>query len=368
METAKLGIIGCGMISDAYFKGIAAYDGYEVKACADLREEAARAKAEKHGVLAVGIDEMLADPEIEAVINLTVPAAHAPLNLRILEAGKHAYCEKPFALNREEGLKVLEYARSSNLRVSCAPDTVLGAGQQTARALIDAGLIGEPRAGIINMLSAGVDLWHTNPAFYYQPGGGPLLDMGPYYHTALVNLLGPVRSVSARTSRAQKERNTVHGGIVPVEVPTHYAGVLEFDNHVLVNSVFSFDTPGGGTLPWIQIYGSEGTLSIPDPNMFDGECQIRLAKKTHSWDPMPWEVHTREFKHFGGRGLGPIDLVASARAGLEPRASGAMAFHVLDVLLAYHESDLAGQPLTIQSTCERPRPVPENLPDKTWQA
>jgi len=356
------------MISDQYFKGIEAYDGFAIKSCADINEEASRKKAEQFGVSSVSVKELLADPEIELVLNLTIPRVHAEVNTQILEAGKHAYCEKPFARSREEGMKVMELAREKNLQVGCAPDTFLGAGQQTARALIDQGAIGRPIAGSFFMLSGGVDFWHTNPGFYYQPGGGPLLDMGPYYHTTLVNLLGPVKSVTAGRSRARNTRETLHAGTIPVEVDTHYSGILEFGDGVLVTSIFSFDAPGSGDLPCIEIYGSEGTLSVPNPNNFDGDNRIRIGRKS-AGKPFPeWEIHTRQFTHAGHRGIGAIDLVTALRNGKSPRASGQLAGHVLDVMLAYDDSAQSASLARIESSCERPAPVSENMPPRTWLA
>lgn len=366
MDTLKIGIIGCGMISKTYFEGIAAYDGVEVAGCADIREEAARQRAKEFNVPFRTVEDLLADPEIEVVVNLTIPAAHAEVNTRILEAGKHPHCEKPFANTLEDGKNVLALAREKGLGVGCAPDTFLGSGQQTARALLDSGAIGEPRAGQIFFVSGGHDLWHTNPAFYYQPGGGPLFDMGPYYITALINLLGPAKSVMAYTARALKERQTTHGGLVPVNVNTHYNGTIEFQNGVLINAVFSFDCPGGANLPFIEIYGSEGTLSAPDPNNFDGENKIRRGRRTADDPKMDWEVHTRNFTHFGNRGVGPIDLGKAMRNNRPIRASGELGYHALEIMAAFDTAGETHEKVEIESTCERPDPLPENLPSNTW--
>lgn len=366
MSLKKIGILGCGAISKHYFEGIQAYDGFEIAGCADLREASARERAEEFNVPFRTISDLLADPEIEVITNLTIPAAHAEVNLQALEAGKSVYCEKPFALTREEGQKVLQLAEEKGLGLACAPDTILGEGHQTARAIIDSGDLGKIVGGCVFMVSGGVDHWHRNPAFYYQPGGGPLFDMGPYYFTALVNLLGPVKAVHASTSRAFSERDTKHAGVVPVNVNTHYSGTLEFENGALINAVFSFDSPGGARLPFVQIYGTSGTLDAPDPNLFDGENHVRLARKSLA-DPLPeWQVVKRDFPHFGRRGLGPIDLANAMRHNRPPRVSGQLAYHVLDTMIAFDESGASQQWTPVHSTCDRPTPVPETLPDRTW--
>ena len=230
----KIGIIGCGTISSAYFEGARKTDILEIKACADLRTEAAQAQAERYNSHALTVDELLADPEIELVVNLTIPRAHVEVGLQVLEAGKHVYSEKPLGVDVESGKQLIATAAEKGLRVGSAPDTFLGAGIQTSRQTLDAGKIGRPIAGTAFMCGHGHESWHPNPAFYYDIGGGPMLDMGPYYVTALVNILGPVKRVAAITTIAFEERvatsETVRGLRIPVKTTTHLTGTIEFHN------------------------------------------------------------------------------------------------------------------------------------------
>lgn len=359
LRKTSLGIIGCGKISSAYFKGLTLFDFIEVKACADLDLEAARRKAvEFNCPRACTVEELLEDPDVEVIVNLTIPAAHAPVNRRILEAGKHAYCEKPFARNRAEGREILDLARKNGLLVGGAPDTFLGPSHQTCRHLIDTGAIGQPAAGFVSMSCMGHETWHPSPEFYYQPGGGPLWDMGPYYLTALVNLLGPVQSVSAASQITFAERiitsQPKHGQIVPVEVPTYITGIVRFASGPLVTAIFSFDARGGHTLPQFEIYGSTAALKVPDPNNFGGAI-IRLVPD--------WKQETADILHRyeALRGIGVADLVCAWQTGRAPRAGGDLAFHILDVMQAFDESAAWGKTVEISSPCQRPAPMPRTL-------
>jgi predicted dehydrogenase len=261
----RIGLVGCGAISNAYFKGLAPFsDLAQITACADLDLDRAAQKAAEHGVgKSYAVEDFLADPEIDAVLNLTIPAAHAELNLRALKAGKHAYCEKPFSLTYKEGLKVLNESKKRGLLVGCAPDTVLGGGIQTCRKLIDDGAIGRPIAFTANMLCHGHENWHPNPEFYYQTGGGPLFDMGPYYLTSLVMMLGPVKSVTALAKTTFAERlitsEPLRGKKIEVKTPTHLCGGLEFEQGAIGTVTMSFDV-WTTHLPLLEIYGSEGSL------------------------------------------------------------------------------------------------------------
>ena len=245
-----VGIIGCGNISNAYFKHAPLFsDDIKIIACADIDPERARTKAAEHGLKkGYSVREFLADPEIDLVLNLTVPSVHATVNQQALKAGKHVYCEKPFALSYKEGLKTLNEARKRKLRLGCAPDTVLGGGIQTCRKLIDDGAIGKPIAATANMLNHGMEAWHPNPEFFFQPGAGPLFDMGPYYLTSLVTMLGPISSVSASTATGFKQRVVGSGPLlgrkIKVTTPTHLCGVLEFSGGTITTVTMSFDTLG----------------------------------------------------------------------------------------------------------------------------
>src|SRR5215469_2164727 len=267
MEPTIIGIIGCGNISDAYLRGAARSGLVRVKSVADLRADAAKAKASEYSVDAVPVDALLVDRDIEIVVNLTVPMAHAPVSLQIIEAGKHVYLEKPLATRFAEATLVMEVAAAKGVRVGCAPDTFLGGAHQACRYAIDAGLIGVPVAGAATVLSHGMEHWHPNPAFFYQHGGGPIHDLGPYYITQLVNLLGPVSRVSAETSTAFKTRTIssepLAGQAITVEVPTTVNGTLAFAAGAKVTLSHSWDVWKHHRVP-LEIYGSEGSLLGPD--------------------------------------------------------------------------------------------------------
>jgi predicted dehydrogenase len=359
MTPIKVGIIGCGNISRIYFTNLKQYPEVEVTGCADLDPARARAMAEEFGILnAYTVEELLADPEIGIVVNLTIPQSHAPVCIAALEAGKHVYVEKPLAVTREEGERILETARRQGLRVSGAPETFLGGAIQTCRKLIDDGAIGRPIAAVGFMLGGGHEGWHPDPAFYYKRGGGPMFDMGPYYLTAFVNLLGPIRRVTGsavishpqRTVRSEPKR----GEIIDVEVPTHIAGILDFENGTVGTLITSFDTPVGGTLPNIEIYGTEGTLLVPDPNNFGGTVRLR-----RQGDQQAVEIPLTHGFTNNNRGIGVADLARSIAEGIPHRASGEMAYHVLEAMHGFHDASAEGRHYEMRSSCERPKPMPQ---------
>jgi predicted dehydrogenase len=353
----KIGIIGCGNISRAYFEGAQKASNLEIKACADIRMEAAAEKAEAHGVSAMTVEELLADPEIELIVNLTLPQGHVPVGLKILEAGKHVYCEKPLALSLDEGQSLMDCATSQGLRVGCAPDTFLFKGSQTARKLLDDGWIGRPVSGTAFMNCHGHEGWHPNPGFYYEAGGGPLLDMGPYYITALLNLLGPVRSVMARCGRAFEERLATSpeakGKVLPVSVDTHCAGVLEFESGAIVSMITSFDV-WKHNLPNLTLHGTEGSLDVGDPNHF--RTPPRLFR------PEDGEQREIPFTHADNqRMIGVVDMVDAIRLNRPHRASGELALYVLEVMLAFDRSAKSGKSIPIIRRMERPEPLRTGL-------
>ncbi len=356
----KVGVIGCGKISSAYFEGCKPYDVLDVVACADRDPARAQVQAAKYGLRAATVEELLRDPEIQIVVNLTVPQAHVAVNTAALEAGKHVHCEKPFALSSREGRDVLALGRRQRRLVGCAPDTFLGAGAQTCRKLIEEGAIGRPVAALAFMMGHGPESWHPSPQFYYQKGGGPLFDMGPYYLTAMINLFGPVARVCGLAQKHFAERlitsQPFAGTKVPVEVPTHYIGALEFASGVGATMVMSFDTWPGPALPCIAVYGSEGTLEVPDPNFFDGV--VRLFKPGFK-DPQDVPL-----MHTAGRsrGTGVADLAyATLRRSRKHRATGALANHVVEVMEALERSSAAGRYLRIRSKCAQPAMLPVGL-------
>lgn len=355
----KIGIIGCGNISGIYLKADKTFPNLELVGCADLDVERAQAKAAEYNIKAYTVDELLADPEIEIVVNLTIPAAHAEVSSAAIRAGKAAYSEKPFALTRADGEALLQLAAQHGQRVGCAPDTFLGGGLQTCRKLVDDGVIGEPVAATAFMMSRGHEHWHPSPEFYYQPGGGPMFDMGPYYLTALVAILGPVRRVTGLTRASFSERlitsQPKYGTRIKVEVPTHVAGLLEFASGAIGTIITTFDVKAS-QLPRMEIYGSEATLSLPDPNTFGGPVRVRSATDS-DWQDVPLtHIYTEN-----SRGLGVADLAAALRTGRDHRANGQLAHHVLDIMQAFHEASATGQHVDLTSTCERPAALPVGL-------
>jgi predicted dehydrogenase len=365
LQPVTTAIIGTGTISSIYLENCTRSPMLELVACADLDLARAQAQATKYGVpRAAEVAEVLADPSIELIINLTIPVAHGTVALAAIRAGKSVYNEKPLTVSRDDGKLLLDEARARGLLVGCAPDTFLGGGLQTCRKLIDDGAIGVPVAATAFMLSRGPEHWHPDPAFFYHVGGGPMFDMAPYYLTALIAMLGPVRRVTASTGISFAERTITskpkYGTVVKVETPTHIASVLDFASGPIGTLVTSFDV-WHAEVPRIEIYGSEGSLSLPDPNMFHGPVRLRAAGD-EEWRELPLTHGYTE----NSRGLGVLDLAAALRAGREPRASGAMAYHVLDMMHAAHEASERGVHVELASSCERPAPLPEGLEPLDW--
>jgi predicted dehydrogenase len=360
-DRVKVGIIGCGNISGTYLERMCnTFEILDVVACADIVEERARAKAEEYpGVKPMGIDELLADPEIEIVVNLTVPKAHAEVALGAIKAGKSVHNEKPLATNRKDAKKMLDLAAKKGVLIGCAPDTFLGGGHQTCRKLIDDGAIGEPVAAVAFFSCRGHERWHPDPEFYYKPGGGPILDMGPYYITVLVNMLGPVRRVTGSTRVTFPERTITskpkHGTKIRVEVPTHVAGVMDFQNGAVGTIITSYDI-WAANLPHIEVYGTEGSLSVPDPDGFGGPVRITRSD-AHGWE----EVTLTHGYAENNRGIGPADMAYALRSGRGNRAGGELAYHVLDVMCSFQEASEKGRHVTLKSTCERPAALPVGL-------
>ncbi|MEO7600226.1 MAG: Gfo/Idh/MocA family oxidoreductase [Opitutus sp.] len=354
-----IGLIGCGKISDAYFAGCASYSTVKIVACADTDFGRAKEKAEQHGVRACTVEELLADPSLSLIVNLTIPRAHAAVNSAVLNAGKHVYTEKPFALDARDGAAVIALAQRKKLLVGCAPDTFLGGGLQTARKLIDDGAIGRPVSAMAFMLCRGHESWHPSPHFYYEHGGGPMLDMGPYYITALINFLGPVTRVTGSAQSAFTERlitsEPLNGSKIPVQTPTHVTGVMDFAAGVTATIVTSFDT-WSYPMPPIVVFGTDGTLEVPDPNRFDGPVRLRRGS-TDAYEEIP---HTHAIER--GRGSGVVDMALSiARPGRPHRANGHLAQHVLEVMESFEKSSRTGRHIQITTTCERPSALPVGL-------
>jgi predicted dehydrogenase len=356
MRKVGVGIIGCGNISTAYLKAAQRFPVLDIKALADMRSEPAAKRAAEFGLPGMRVDQLLKRDDIELVINLTVPLAHTDVSLAVLDAGKHVHSEKPLGVNVTEARKVIDLAAKKDLRVGCAPDTFLGGGHQTARKLIDDGAIGTPVAGSAFFMCPGHERWHPAPGFYYLRGGGPMLDMGPYYITDLVQLLGPVASVMGSTARPQHERLVtsapMKGRLIPVEVATHVAGILEFESGAVVSIAMSFDVPKHRHTP-IEIYGDKGSILVPDPNRFGGEVQV--ARTSEEWRAMPL-THGHVDGEF--RSIGVADMAMAIVTGRPHRASGALAFHVLEVMEAFQTSADEGRRVRIESRVDRPAMMP----------
>lgn len=360
MKTMKLGIIGCGNISSIYFENLNKFTEVEVKACADLVAEKAEAQAKRFNIPFVyTVDELLNDPEIELVINLTIPKVHALVCKQIIAAGKHVYVEKPLAAELKDGEEILALAKEKGVRVGCAPDTFLGAGIQTSKKLIDEGAIGRPLSATAFMMAPGHEMWHPDPGFYYAPGGGPMFDMGPYYLTALVQLLGPMKRVTGSATKAYTERTITsqpkYGENIKVETPTHLTGTIDFVNGPVATMIMSFDIFTRVDFPNIEIYGTEGNLRVPDPNHFGGPVLLRKRGEKD------WTEVSITHQHSGNsRGIGVLDMVQAIREEKEHRANGNLALHVLEAMHGFHVASEQGIHHQMQNQCVSPNPVPED--------
>jgi predicted dehydrogenase len=360
MQPTAIGMIGTGTIAEAYWKGAAHFPGLRIVACADANPEAARAKAAAWGIEAMSVAALLADPRIAIVLNLTTPQHHVDVGLQALLAGKHVYSEKPLAVTLAEARRLVAAAEASGLSVGCAPDTFLGGAHQTARAALDAGLIGEVVGGSAFMMVPGHELWHPNPAFYYQPGGGPMLDMGPYYLTCLVNLLGPVRAVLGAAKASYATRTVATGPrageVIEVAVPTHISGILEFEGGASVTITTSFDV-------WkhrhahIELYGRKGSMVVSDPNQFEGE--ILLSDGGGDWAAV---AQAHPYGDGNYRILGLAEMALAIRQGRPHRASLALALHVLEIMEGIAVSAETGRRIELTHGCDRPAALDPAMP------
>lgn len=359
MHKIGIGIVGLGNISAAYLKAAQNFPVLDIRAVADLNPEAAKARAAEFGLRDVAIDDIFIDPSVDIILNLTIPRAHVEVGLRAVDAGKHVYSEKPLGVTFPEGKRLVEAASAKGVRVGSAPDTFLGGSHQTARHAVDSGVLGQIVGGTAYFMCPGHERWHPNPAFYYDQGGGPMLDMGPYYITDLVNLLGPVKQVlgvatmlrSSRTITA-KERA---GEIIPVHVPTHVAGTLVFASGAVVQMSMSFDVAGHKHLP-LEIYGTDGSLIVPDPNHFGG--QVELLEKGGEWTNVPTD-HPYWDGNF--RSIGLADMAAALVSGRAHRCNGQLALHVLEVMEAFGTSQETGAAVTMTTTVDRPELLSTSL-------
>ena len=338
----RVGIIGCGNISETYFECQNLFNNFNVVACADINIEAAKNSAEKYNVKAFSVDDILANDDIDVIINLTIPSAHKEIIMKSLNAGKHCFSEKPLAMNFNEGLEISELASSKNLYVGCAPDTFLGAAGQKARSLIEDKKIGDVVLGTFNLMSHGMEHWHPNPDFFFKPGAGPVFDVGVYYITQLVNLIGPIKSISSLSGTATPERTITseprNGEKIKVETPTTLMGTLEFHNNAKIQFFCSWDV-------WkhkhstIELYGLEGSMIVPDPNFFSGD--ILISHKEEDWqvinnDKMllgiPNKTDNNGDKIANYRGIGLSDMIDAISHQRQSRCSLDLAVHVLEAM------------------------------------
>jgi predicted dehydrogenase len=382
MKTLSVGIVGCGNISGIYLQNIPAYQGLTLRACADMRPEAARAQASRHGIDAHSVEELLARDDIDLVVNLTVPGAHFGVSLAALRAGKHVFSEKPLAVDFEQGRTLVDEAESRDLLLGCAPDTFLGAGGRLARKLVDDGAVGRILSGTAYLMSHGMEHWHPDPEFFFKPGGGPILDMAPYYLSALVNLIGPVKRVMAMSSIGFPERTVTaqsprKGARIAVETPTHVMSLLEFASGAQVTFCMSWDVWKHGHPP-IELYGTEGSLRVPDPNFFGGH--VELTERGGDWRAMDsggmplgapnwrspnWPPEAPSRANY--RALGLADLASAALYGTPHRSTGRLGLHVLEVMHCILEAAATGQPMAITTALERPAILPDDDAGAFWQ-
>ncbi|MEM1286251.1 MAG: Gfo/Idh/MocA family oxidoreductase [Pseudomonadota bacterium] len=364
--TLGVGIIGCGSISATYLRLAPLFRGIAIKAVADINMAAALTRAEEFGTKAVSVEDLLAAADIDIIVNLTIPSAHAAVTRSILEAGKHVYSEKPAVLSLEEGLELQELAISKGPRIGSAPDTFLGGSHQMARALLDDGELGTVVAGTCHFMSHGMEHWHPNPDFFFQPGGGPMLDLGPYYVTNLIQLLGPVKRVAALATAPQTERlissEPRAGERIPVKTPTNIHALLDFEHGATVTVTTSWDV-------WahrhghMELYGSRGSLFMPDPNMFGGVLEKADADGAVSpvamWDH-PFSVANDRLDtdpRANYRTAGLADIAQAIRDDRPHRCSFDLALHAVDVMVSVIRSGETGEFVDITTRCERPAPL-----------
>jgi predicted dehydrogenase len=382
MKKLRIGIIGCGVISTIYMRNMSSFRDLRLVACADILEGASKAQAETFGIRALTIDALMRDPEIDVVVNLTTPNAHFDVSHAALTAGKHVFSEKPLCVAAEDGQRLVQEAQRRGLRLGCAPDTFLGAGGRLARELVDVGQIGRILAGSCFLMSRGMEHWHPNPEFFFKPGGGPILDLGPYYLGTLCNLLGPVESVRALSSIGFAERMVTaegpnKGSRISVETPTTVMALIRFVSRSDVALTMSWDVWKHGH-PAIELYGSDGSLRVPDPNFFGG--LVEITERGGDWQALDssdrpygrpnwrspnWPAAAPDRANY--RCLGIADLASSVLHGTPHRSSGAFAAHVLEVMHAILVAGLDGGTVRITSRIDRPQALSDQEAGSYWR-
>lgn len=377
MDKVRIGVIGCGMISDIYLTNMKEKfaEIIDVCGCADMVPEKAQAQADKYGIRLMTTEELLQADDIDLVLNLTIPAAHAQVSKSALLNGKSVYSEKPLAINVEDAEDLIALAKEKRLYIGCAPDTFLGGGLQTVKKLLDEGLIGEPISCNVSMLSRGPESFHPHPEFFYLEGGGPMLDMGPYYITAMAALFGPVKRVAGMGKSTYKNRiitgKSRTGEQFPSYVDTHISGLLEFENKVIANLTMSWDMQYSyweSKLPLMEVFGSEGTIIVPDPNTFGGVSDMPFAepgtKVLVRKGSGEFEEYPVEFGYIeNSRGLGVADMAYAMKRGASHRATGDLALHVVEVLKGVLTSGKNDRFIEIKNSCRQPQPFPASGPE-----
>jgi predicted dehydrogenase len=359
----RVGVVGCGNISAAYFRLSKLFRGMEIVACADLDMATAQARAKEFGVRADTVKNLLEARDVDIIVNLTIPSAHYEVSKAAIEGGKHVYSEKPFVLSVKEGLDLAKRAEKKALRIGSAPDTFLGGAHQLARSIVDSGAVGRITSGTAYVMSRGLEHWHPNPDFFFQPGAGPVLDIGPYYITDLIQLIGPVKRVTSFASIPMKERLITsqprYGQKISVNTPTTIHAILEFESGALVTLNASWDVWKHGHAP-IELYGQDGSLFVPDPNFFGGEVRYTKkadpVKKTPKWNH-PFSVPNQQ--HAQGamanyRTCGLADMAIAIEQGRPHRCSMELALHAIDVMTGILRAGETGKVVDMRTTCERP--------------
>lgn len=378
MEPIRVGVMGVGNVLNQYMDKIGVHPEVAVVAFADLDLAATRARAAEYSIAkALSPEELLADDEVEVVLNLTPPTLHATVTLQAIAAGKHVFSEKPFATSLAEARQILDAAVQAGVKVGSAPSTFLGSGMQTSRKLLDDGWIGRPVAAFGSFACRGYEHWHPHVDPFYSPGAGPMLDIGPYLVTNLVNLFGPARRVAASASRSSESRPRpdMHGGydgMIDIKTPTHVAGTIDFESGATATLIVSWDV-WNHNLPHLEIYGEGGSLATPNPDYFWGAPVVRRGEpRDLDLDMTPpgggdWRETPVTHRDDAYRGIGLAEFGHAIRTGVEPRTGATFAYHVLEVLLAFEASSGSGRHIEIESTCQRPRPLPSVGPHEPYR-
>lgn len=371
MSGLNVGIIGCGNISTAYLELAPQFVGYSIVACADINKDLADAQAEQFGCRALSVDDLLADDSIDLVVNLTIPAAHYEVSKSILSAGKHVYSEKPYVLSLEEGTALQALADENNLRIGSAPDTFLGGSHQRARECVDADMIGKIVGGSCYFQTHGMEDWHPHPDFFYQPGGGPILDMGAYYLSNLIQLIGPVKQVVAMSSKPFSQRTITSepraGEVIPVDIQTSVSSIIEFDQGAQITFSASWDV-WASEHNLIELHGTKQSMFVPDPNHFGGDVRISDGENEKVFEPMS-TLGSLNYTDTNGninanyRGIGLADMAVGILENRPHRCNGELALHVIDVLMSINASAESGRFIPIATTCKQPAAMPDAIAD-----